>query len=341
MAAVMPSVKTVAAHAGVSAQTVSRVLRGIGYVSSDTRAKVLAAVDAVGYQPNAMGRALRATRTQMIGLVVSDVTNPFYARLHKALEGIFRANGLSLMLLNSDDDAVMEQRQLDLINSYRPSGLLISPAARSKITTQQLHSLGNCVLVSRVLDDVNVPAVVTNESEAMAEATRVLLEAGHRKIVAVLGFEHTSTASRRAAGYREAVEAAGCQALIYYTDQTGPDARRAMTDALDAHPDATGVVTFNEPVTLGVIAAMHDRGISCPNDISLVGFTDASWMEFFQPPITVVRQPVEEMGVQAAKLLIGLLSGCQPVEQTVVVRSELLHRMSVAPSRDVFHRNED
>ena len=99
------TVHAVAAHAGVSPQTVSRVLRGRGYVSAETRAKVLASVEALGYRPNAVGQALRSTRTKLVGLIVSDVTNPFYARLHRAVERVLAAEGLSLMLLNTGDDA--------------------------------------------------------------------------------------------------------------------------------------------------------------------------------------------------------------------------------------------
>src|SRR3954454_1993572 len=125
------TVKTVAAHAGVSAQTVSRVLHGTGYVSEPTRQKVLATVEAAGYRPNAVGRSLRTSRTPMVGLLITDIANPFYANLHKSIEAVFRTRGLTLMLLNSDDDPETERQQLDLISAYRPSGLLVAPAVRS------------------------------------------------------------------------------------------------------------------------------------------------------------------------------------------------------------------
>src|ERR1700754_237753 len=164
------TVKTVAAHAGVSAQTVSRVLRGTGYVSEETRAKVLAAVTAVGYRPNAVGRSLRAPRTPMVGLLITDITNPFYARLHKSIEAVFRERGLTLMLLNSDDDRDTERQQLELVRSYRPSGLLVAPAVHSTLTTRDLAGFGPVVLVSRTLPDLALPSVITNEPEAMGEA---------------------------------------------------------------------------------------------------------------------------------------------------------------------------
>jgi LacI family transcriptional regulator len=327
------TVKTVAAHAGVSAQTVSRVLRGTGYVSEETRAKVLAAITAVGYHPNAVGRSLRAARTPMVGLLITDIANPFYAGLHKAVEAVFRERGLTLMLLNSDDDRETERQQLELLRSYRPSGLLLAPAVHSSLTTEDLAGFGAAVLVSRTLRGLAAPSVVTNEHEAMGEATRTLLDAGHRRIVAVLGPQDASTTVRREAGYREAVLAAGVELLVCYTDQTGPGARAAIRQALHTHPGITAALGFNAPVTEGILAGLRDEGLSCPQDVSLIGFTDAPWMAFYPPPITVVRQPVEAMGRLAAQLVLDLVDGKPVAPEPHVVPGTLLRRESVvAPS---------
>jgi LacI family transcriptional regulator len=325
------TVKTVAAYAQVSAQTVSRVLRGTGYVSAETREKVLAAAQIVGYRPNAVGRSLRATRTPMVGLLITDITNPFYASLHKSIEAVFRKRGLTLMLLNSDDDPETERQQWELVSSYRPSGMLVAPAVHSSLETADFAALGNCVLVSRTLPQLDVPSVVTNEPEAMGEATRALLDAGHRRIAAVLGPVEASTTKRRESGYRETMTAAGCEPLVYYTDQTGAGARQAIKRALLAQPDITGAIGFNAPVTEGILAGMRDEGRSCPHDLSLVGFTDAAWMEFYQPPITVVQQPVEAMGKLAAKLILDLIDGNPVATGQHIVPSLLLHRHSIVP----------
>jgi LacI family transcriptional regulator len=326
------TVKTVAAHAGVSAQTVSRVLRGSGYASAETRRRVLAAVEAVGYRPNTVGRSLRAARTPMVGLVVTDITNPFYARLHKAVEAVFRRRGLTLMLLNSDDDLATEQQQLELLSSYRPTGLLIAPAAGSTLTARDLAGFDNFVLVSRSLPGVAAPAVVTNEQEAMAEATRELIAGGHRQIVAVLGPAAASTTRRREAGYREAMAGAGLLPLARHTDQTAEGARLALLDVLDAHPGASAAVTFNTPVTEGTLAGLRDRGLRCPEDFSLVGFTDAPWMEVFRPPISVVAQPVEAMGELAAQLVLDLIDGRPVRPGDHIVPGRLVRRSSVGPA---------
>lgn len=322
-----PTVKTVAARAGVSAQTVSRVLRGTGYVSAPTREKVLAAVEAVGYRPNAVGRSLRASRTPMVGLLITDIANPFYASLHKSVEAVFRARGLTLMLLNSDDDPATERQQLDLISAYRPSGLLVAPALGSSLTAADL---GDAVLVSRTLPGLAAPAVVTNEREATREATGALTEAGHRRVVAVLGPAEASTTREREAGYRDAMAAAGAEPVVRYSDQTTAGARTAITEVLRERPDLTAAVGFSGPVTAGILAGMRDEGRTCPDDLSLVGFTDAPWMECYQPPITVVQQPVEEMGRVAAHLLLDRLDGKDVPNGPRVVPSRLLRRESIA-----------
>jgi DNA-binding LacI/PurR family transcriptional regulator len=324
------TVKTVAAHAGVSAQTVSRVLRGTGYVSEQTRAKVLASVTAVNYRPNAVGRSLRATRSPMVGLLVTDIANPFYARLHKSVEAVFRERGLTLVLLNTDDDRNTERQQLELVRSFRPAGLLLAPSVHSSLSTEDLVGFGASVMVSRTLPDLAIPSVVTNEPESMREATQALLDAGHRRIVAVLGPPGASTTTRRELGYREAIQAAGARPLVCYTDQTSQGARAATRGALHTHPGISAAIGFNAPVTEGILAALREERLECPRQLSVVGFTDAPWMASYPPPITVVRQPVEAMGERAARLVLELIDGRPVPARPHVVPGTLLHRESIA-----------
>ena len=323
--------KTVAARAGVSAQTVSRVLRGTGYVSDATRERVQAAVRAVGYRPNAVGRSLRASRTPMVGLLITDIANPFYAVLHKSVEAVFRTRGLTLMLLNSDDSPETERQQLDLISAYRPSGLLVAPAVHSTVTSADLAGFGGTVQISRTLPDLAAPAVVTNEAEAMREATEALAAAGHRRIAAIVGPPAASTTRRRESGYRAAMTDLGARPLVYHTDQTLDGGRAATIAALREHPDLTAAIGFNSQVTAGILAGLRHEGKTCPRDLSLVGFTDAVWMEFNQPPITVVRQPVADMGRLAAGLLLDMLDGKPVAPRPHIVPSRIEHRESIAP----------
>jgi len=324
------TVHTVAAAAHVSAQTFSRVLNGTGYVSATTRARVLAAIDQVGYRRNTVGRSLRAARTPTVAFLISDITNPFYARVYRALEPRFRERDLTIMLLNCDDDPQLERRQLEILASYRPTGLIISPAVDSTLNANDLLAFNQTVMISRTIDLPKVPSVVTDEQRAMATATQALIDRGHRRILAVLGLERTTTTINREAGFRAACsETPGVEPIGIYTDQTSAGARRAVRDALTGDACITAVAAFNSQVTEGIFSALWELGISCPTDMSVVGFTDSAWMEFHQPPVSVIAQPVEEMGDLAARLLLDLIDQ-RPVDPRAhIVSSTLIDRGSI------------
>lgn len=324
------TVHTVAAAAQVSAQTVSRVLNGTGYVSEETRLRVLTAIDRVGYRRNTVGRSLRAARTPTVAFLISDITNPFYARVYKALEPRLLERDLTIMLLNCDDDAELERRQLDLLASYRPTGLIISPAVDSTLGTEDLPSFNQTVLISRTIELPEVPSVVTDEHDAIREATRHLLDRGHRNILAVLGVERTTTTMNREAGFRAACsEHPDADARVSYTDQTSAGAREAADRLLAEDCAITAVIGFNGQVTEGIFSALWALGRSCPGDVSVIGFTDSGWMSFHRPPVTVIAQPVEAMGDRAASLLLDLIDH-QPVDLGLhVITSTLIERASV------------
>lgn len=303
----------VAEVAGVSAQTVSRALRNRGYVSEGTRERVRAAAEQLNYSPSLLGKSLRSTRTPMVGLVVADVTNPFYARLHRALEVPLTAAGLSLLLLNCDDDPDVEQRQLELLASYHPSGLVLVPAHGSRVTPGQADRFGSVVLVSRTLDGLEeVPSVVFDEAAAFATATGALCEAGHRNIAAILGPKGVSTTAHREEGFRETAERYGVEARVSYSDGTVDGGRRAARELLHGKGGVTGLVGFNVPVTEGILAAVRGEGLRVPGDVSVVSFTDATWMATTEPSITAVAQPIEEMGRIAGELVVAMSRGEAP-----------------------------
>ncbi|MEV0612008.1 LacI family DNA-binding transcriptional regulator [Nonomuraea sp. NPDC050404] len=327
------TIYTVARAAGVSAQTVSRVLNGTGQVSAATRASVLAAIEAQGYRPNAVGRSLRASRTPMIGVLVADIGNPFYARLHRAIERSLSGSGYSLMLMNTDDDPRIERRQLDLLRSYRPTGLVAVPSAGSALGETDLRAYGHVVSASRVLDGMGVPAVVTNEREAVGLATAELLVYGHTEVAIVLGPAKASTTRAREEGFRAAL-GPGHRAHVRHTDGTRAGGEAAAGELLAARPGVTGMIGFNALVTEGIVSALQSAGRRCPQDVSVIGFTDAGWMTLHRPPITVIDQPVEEMGALAGRLLLDMAAGESVEPGPRVVPSTLIRRASVAPPRE-------
>jgi DNA-binding LacI/PurR family transcriptional regulator len=322
----------VAEEAGVSAQTVSRVLNNRGYASEAAREKVVTAAAELGYTPNLLGKSLRSTLSPMIGLVVADVANPFYARLHRALEHALRDSDLSVFLLNCDDDPVVERQRLKLLASYRPTGLVISPAANSSLSTADLKRFRNVVLVSRTLPNLPVPTVQTDEAEAFARAAQELFDYGHSVIAAVLGPPSVSTTQLRERGLREAlVRNPGRRAVVRYTDGSAAEGLAAMADLLCTDRELSGVIGFNGPVTEGVLDGIRAAGLNYPDDISVIGFTDAVWMRASRPSITAVVQPVEEMGRLAGELIIRMASGQDVDPNThLITKCSLVRRDSIA-----------
>ncbi|MEV5504665.1 LacI family DNA-binding transcriptional regulator [Nonomuraea fuscirosea] len=341
MAEAKATIYTVARAVGVSAQTVSRVLNGTGQVSEKTRAAVLAAIEAQGYRPNAVGRSLRASRTPMVGVLVADIGNPFYARLHRAIERRLSGSGYSLMLMNCDDDARIERRQLELLRSYRPTGLVIVPSVGSSLSAADLPAYGHVVSVSRVLDGLPVPAVVTDERESVRAAAEELIAHGHTELALISGPEQASTARAREEGFHEALARhPGRRGIVRHTDGTRAGAQAAAGELLGTRPGPaamgptamgpTAMVGFNALVTEGIVSAIMAAGLRCPEDVSVVGFTDAGWMTLHRPPISVIDQPVEEMGALAGRLLLDLAAGESVAPGPRVVPSTLIRRGSVA-----------
>ncbi|WP_326644381.1 LacI family transcriptional regulator [Nonomuraea fuscirosea] len=346
MAEAKATIYTVARAVGVSAQTVSRVLNGTGQVSEKTRAAVLAAIEAQGYRPNAVGRSLRASRTPMVGVLVADIGNPFYARLHRAIERRLSGSGYSLMLMNCDDDARIERRQLELLRSYRPTGLVIVPSVGSSLSAADLPAYGHVVSVSRVLDGLPVPAVVTDERESVRAAAEELIAHGHTELALISGPEQASTARAREEGFHEALARhPGRRGIVRHTDGTRAGAQAAAGELLGTRPGSaamgptatgptamgpTAMVGFNALVTEGIVSAIMAAGLRCPEDVSVVGFTDAGWMTLHRPPISVIDQPVEEMGALAGRLLLDLAAGESVAPGPRVVPSTLIRRGSVA-----------
>ncbi|GAA1689465.1 LacI family DNA-binding transcriptional regulator [Nonomuraea maheshkhaliensis] len=356
MAETKATIYTVARAVGVSAQTVSRVLNGTGQVSEKTRAAVLAAIEAQGYRPNAVGRSLRASRTPMVGVLVADIGNPFYARLHRAIERRLSGSGYSLMLMNCDDDARIERRQLELLRSYRPTGLVIVPSVGSSLSAADLPAFGHVVSVSRVLEGLPVPAVVTDERESVGAAAKELISYGHTEIALIAGPQKASTTRAREEGFRAALARhTGLRGIVRHTDGTRAGAEAAAAELLSTRPGptatgpsatspsatspaATGHTTtgptamigFNALVTEGIVSAIMAAGLRCPEDVSVIGFTDAGWMTLHRPPISVIDQPVEEMGALAGRLLLDLAAGESVAPGPRVVPSTLVRRGSVA-----------
>jgi LacI family transcriptional regulator len=340
----MSTISDVAKRAGVSAMTVSRVVNGTGYASAETRARVEAAIDELGYVPNALARQLRSKRTHTIALVVADISNPFFTTIARGVEDFFVGHGFSVMFCNTDEDEAEEEQYLLMLIERQVDGVLLVPARSSGESLRLLNAHHVPVVVlDRRIAARNVDSVLC-DSEAGAHAlVEHLIGLGHRRIAVLTGRRGISTSSDRVAGARRALEEAGLQLpdeLIHYgafnfgsgNQADGHRMVREMLDGPGARP--TAVLCANNFIAFGAIRGLKEAGLKVPDDISVVAFDDLPEEWVAEPFLTVAAQPAYDIGHRASMLLLDHITGShQATGESVVLPFELIIRGSSAPPR--------
>lgn len=325
------TIRDVARLAAVSVATVSNVLNSTRSVAADTRERVLKAVQALGYAPHAAARSMRGRSSGLIGLIVADITNPFFTALVRAVERAANAQGYAVVLCNSDEDMAREERHLQLLRTQRVDGIILAATGpRSSARAAALAMLrAPVVLVDRGLDELGLDAVVLDNRRAALEATRHVLGFGHRRVAMIGGPPTISTGGERLAGYREALLEAG---IAYDTarvrdagfrEQPAYDATRELL-ALPAAQRPTALFAANSLIAIGVMRAVADARLRCPEDVSVVSIDDFAWANAFRPRMTTVAQPVDAMGTAAVRLLMGRLDGSAAAEAHKEVMAPVL-----------------
>jgi LacI family transcriptional regulator len=339
-----PSIKDVAARAGVSMATVSRVLTGDYPVADLTRARVQRAVQELDYVVNAHARALHGATSKVVALVVADVVTPFFARIAAGVEQqATEANRLCLICTTHLDP----DRELDvvgLMREQRADAVILAGGvvenddyrARMRRYAQSLEDAGSrLVLCARPSLGPDFPAItVEYENVGGAHAaTTNLLTLGHRRILMVAGPVGLTTSDQRVDGYRTALAAYG-QAVDPALISHGPWGRREgyqrMQALLASGPQFTAIFAGNDGVAAGAIAALREVGKRVPDDVSIVGYDDAPSAADFNPPLTTVRVPQEELGRTAVRLAMQAVSGASGREH-VMLGTHLVMRGSVRP----------
>jgi LacI family transcriptional regulator len=329
------SIKDVAKYAGVSTATVSHVINQTRFVSEETRQKVLAAIETLNYQPSAIARGLATNATQTIGLIISDVTNPFFTAVARGVEDEITRHGYHTIFCNTDEDPIRENEYLRLLSARQIDGLIIAPARTYSESLIRMSEAGiPIVLIDRGTNGVRAPLVCVDNEGGAYQAIKYLIELGHRRIGIVVGMETISTHLMRLNGYKRALEEAGLsidESLIARADpqlyshqpalsvstppkfltnaQMTPAAYYALQQLLDLPDCPTAIFVTNNQMTLGTLHALKERKLRCPEDISLISFDDHEWAPLFSPPITTVRQPTYQLGQTAAGLLMRLIKG--------------------------------
>jgi DNA-binding LacI/PurR family transcriptional regulator len=324
----------VARAAGVSISTVSRALTRPELVNANTLARVRRIIAESGFRPSRVARRLRAVRgpTNLVGLVIPDIQNPFFADLVRGVEDVAQTHGYVTLLANSDERAEKEAQSLDVMRAESVDGVILPPVSGGGEAVATLTEAGiPVVYVDRRPRRVTADTVVIDNERGAREATEHLLHLGHRRIGLIQGLPGLSTSRERLAGYQAALHDAQVPVdpqLIGAGDSRQAGGRRLTHQLLTGARPPTALVVSNGLMTLGALEALHRLGARVPEDVALVGFDDMPWALAVDPPLTVVRQPAEAMGRRAMELLLRRITEPAREVQVVSLQPELVVRGS-------------
>ena len=329
----MVSIKDVAKAAGVSTATVSRVLAKGLHVRPHVREKVLAAAAKLGYRPNLVARSLRAQRSKTIGLIVSDVANPFFTAISRSVEDSAYAQGFSVLLGNTDEDPQREATYLDLMRDTNIAGIIFSPTRQTMARFASLPFDIPMVVIDRFMPDAEVDAVLLDNVDAARRLATHLLENGYQRIGALFGDVGT-TGDERRRGYQQALREYDISPLAELVRCVSPrmEAGYAATrELLDLRPIPDALLAGNSLLAAGAMQAIRERGLTIPRDLALVSFDETTWETLVEPPITVIAQPTYEIGKTAAELLLQRIAEPDRPPRRIMLNGQLLARGSSAP----------
>ncbi len=322
----------VAKLAGVSPMTVSRVVRGSGPVSVDVRRRVEAAIAETGYMPNVLARSLRSKRTNLIALLVTDLTNPFFTTLAHGVEAAANDAGMMVILGNSNEDQDEEELYVTMLLQRQIDGVLIVPAGAGERVIKKCREQDTpLVVLDRRIRRGAADVVRTDSRVGAYEMGRYIASLGHSRTAILTGPRSVSTAMDRAAGFRDAMREAGHERSVQvvhgrFSIESGAEMARAIM----SRPDRpTAIFAGNNFIAIGVLHALEDMNIRVPEDVAVVGFDDLPSAMVTFPFLTVVAQPALEMGRRAVELLVERIQhpGRHRV-QDVVFPTELVIRKS-------------
>jgi DNA-binding LacI/PurR family transcriptional regulator len=323
----MPSIKKVAEIAGVSVGTVSHVITGSVPVSEPLRLKVQAAIRDLNYHPNHVARSLKTNKTRTLGIIVPDLTIPFFPQIIRGAETTARQRGYSVIAVNSDDDGERQKDLLSLLRSQRVEGILLVMAAAPTPLNQISRILEAdipMVCLDRIPDRVAVDSVSVEDADAAQMGVAHLIEMGFRRIAIVTGPMALKNERRRVLGYRQALQSAGIavdENLIWHGNLRPEDVTALCREHLrDAafRPDA--VFSTNGPTALGVLRAFRGIGLETPRDIGFLTFDELTVDDLFTPSITTIVQPAYDIGYRAAKILLDRIEGLAVQTEPITVR---------------------
>ncbi|EJE4203778.1 TPA: substrate-binding domain-containing protein [Vibrio parahaemolyticus] len=329
----MATIKDVAKEAGVSVATVSRVINKSPKASQASIDSVTKAMSKLGYRPNAAARALVSQSTNTMGVLVGDVSDPFFGTMIKSVDCVAHKNGKHLLIGNGYHSAEDERRALELLINSRCDAMVIHAKA---LSDEELIGYANevkgMVLINRHIQQLAGRCVSLDNEKGALIATEYLMRNGHKKIAHIASSHDIEDTHQRLQGYHAALNAHGIElpkSYIEYGEPNSDGGEVAMTHLLTKSLDFTGVFAYNDYMAAGALAVLEENGIRVPEDIALVGFDDGLIARFVHPGLTTIRYPIEMMAERAAKLALALAHDEKIEEETAIFSPTLVRRYSV------------
>lgn len=333
------TLKDVAERAGVHPGTASRALNPAtqGLVSEATVRAVQQAAKALAYRPNPMARGLKTNKTMMVGIVVPDLSNPLFPPIVRGAEEVLSRGGYTSIIADTDNDARREVDSIAALRARQVDGLLVASAHREDdAVTSTVEEGVPLVLVNRRAEGAAIPTVASDDRSGIEQAVRHLVGLGHAAIAHLPGPAWLSTGFERARAFRHYMAELGGDLSAELSEECGTysvaEGARAARAVLD-RTSPTAVLAGNDQIAVGVLDVLRERGLRCPEDVSLVGYNDMTFMDKLSPPLTTIRVPHAAIGVEAAQILLRWLTVGPPGPSTVTLPVELVVRGSTAPPR--------
>lgn len=330
------TIKEVAKKVGVNPSTVSRVLNGDLHLSirEETRNRILEAIKEMGYSPNPIARSLRMKTSNTIGMLIPDITNPFFPEVIKGAETAASERELSLILCNTDESSAKEKNLIKFLIDRRVDGLLLFSSRLEDETISKVEKSGiPFVLVNRGSRSNTGAYVVVDNSLGAKLAINHLIDLGHKKIAHISGFLYTETGLERLEGYRKSLNASGLPFISEYMVEAGfaeQQGYTAMLKLLSLEDRPTAVFVANDLMAMGAMTAIMEKGLSVPEDISVIGFDDIWIAGRITPSLTTVKIPLNEMGYLSLQIIAAKIDQREILNDRIELTPELIIRSSTA-----------
>lgn len=327
------TMKDVAEYAGVSMATVSRVVNNDPNVAHKLRARVLEAVRILGYHPNRAARRLRGSPGDVLGLLISDMQNPFFISVLAGVEEMAYANRMSVLLCNTGEDSARQEMYLNVMLAERVAGLIFvpTPSTTARSLTSVIEAGVPLILLDRRIEGLETDLLTVDNMRGAYAAVKHLIDLGYTQIATIAGSAALSTGRERQQGYRDALNAAGLEvdeALLKVGDSQRESGYRLARELLLSAQPPRAIFVANNLMTMGALQAIRELGFRIPEDLALVGFDDMPWSGELCPPLTAVSQPTYELGREAVHLLLRRLAEPDAPFRTLTLQTRLIVRES-------------